>query len=534
MRVRFLAPFALFWAAVAFLYAGDGAELRFAMRSDPKTFDALLAADQASEMVTFLTTERLLFKNRKTQKIEPALAESWKIQEQGRRIVLELRKGVQFSDGSPFTAADVVYTIRRLADPKLNSPKSGVFRTADAVATAEVLSPSRVAITFPAIVPGIENELAGIPIQSERNRDKAGLGPYTVTQYQAGSLIVLSRNPYYWRMEDGHRLPKIDTLRIAIQQNADMEAERFRRGDYHLLESVDPTLYERLQKDLPGQAHDAGPSNDIEFLWFNQAPQAPVAPHKLAWFQSRNFRRAVSMAIRRDDIVRLVYQGRATVAAGLTPPANKVWYKGGLKPHGFDLDAARKLLQQDGFVLRSDNLLYDRQGKPVEFSVITNSNNKARARIASLIQQDLAKLGIRINIGTFDFPSLVERIGRTLNYEACLLGFVNLAQDPMSGMNMLLSSGPQHMWNPNQKQPATAWEKEIDKAMREQASTTDPKKRKSAYDRVQQILSDEAPVLFLAHRNTLYAASPKLRNVIATNDYPRLVWNSEHLSWSDR
>ncbi|BDC49262.1 ABC transporter substrate-binding protein [Bryobacterales bacterium F-183] len=528
------------WAAVfvtallGVLWAGDSPELRFAMRSDPKTFDALVAADQASEMVTFLTTERLLFKNRKTQKIEPGLAESWKLQEQGRRVVLELRKGVQFSDGSPFTASDVAFTVRRLVDPKLNSPKSSAFRSGEAVAKVEVLTPHRVAITFPAIVPGIENELAGIPIQSERNREKAGLGPYVVAQYQAGSLIVLSRNPYYWRTEGGRRLPKIDTVRIAIQQNADTEAERFRRGEYHLLESVDPTLYERLERDLPGQAHDAGPSNDIEFLWFNQAPQAPVAPHKLTWFQSRSFRRAMSLAIRRDDIVRLVYQGRATVAAGLTPPGNKLWYKHGLKPHPFDFEAAKKLLQQDGFVLRGDNLLYDRQGKPVEFSLITNANNKARARIASLIQQDLGKLGIRVNITTFDFPSLVERIGRTLNYEACLLGFVNLAQDPMSGMNMLLSSGPQHMWNPNQKTPATAWEQEIDKAMREQASTTDAKKRKAAYDRVQQILSEEAPVLFLAHRNTLYAASPKLHHVLATNDYPRLLWNAEHLSWSDR
>ncbi|MBS1835222.1 MAG: ABC transporter substrate-binding protein, partial [Acidobacteria bacterium] len=230
-------------AAAAGLVVASGSdrpELRFAMRSDPKTFDALLAADQASEMVTFLTTDRLLYRNRRTQKIEPALAESWKVQQQGRRVVLDLRKGVQFSDGSPFTAADVAFTIRRLADPKLNSPKSSVFRTADAAATVEVLSPHRVAITFPAIVPGIENELAGIPVQSEKNREKAVLGPYVVTQYQAGSLIVLSRNPYYWRMEDGRRLPKIDTLRISIQQNADMEAERFRRGEYHLLESVDP------------------------------------------------------------------------------------------------------------------------------------------------------------------------------------------------------------------------------------------------------------------------------------------------------
>jgi peptide/nickel transport system substrate-binding protein len=520
-------------AAVPATPVRRGGELHLALRSDPKTFDALLSADEPSEMVSNLTHERLIRFNRRTQKYEPALAESWKVSELGRKITFQLRKGVQFSDGSAFTANDVAFTIRRVGDPAINSPKASSFRPETGKVTVDIVSPERLTVTFPTIVPSIEAEFAVLPIQSEKNREKALLGPFIPNQYKVGSSIVMVRNPHYWRTENGYRLPYLDTLKIDIQQNADIEAERFRRSELHLMETIDTDLYDRLQKDMPGVAHDAGPSNDIEFLWFNQAPHAPIARHKLAWFQSRNFRRALSAAIRRQDIVRLVYQGRATVAAGLTSPSNKTWYKTGLTPHAYNLDHARKLLQQDGFRWQGETLV-DRAGHPVEFSVVTNSGSKVRSRIASLLQQDLAQLGVKINISTFDFPSLVERIGRTLNYEACLLGFINLSEDPMGTMNVLLSSGPQHMWNPGQKQPVSTWELEIDKAMRVQASTADLKKRRAAYERAQQILSDEAPVLFLAHRNTLFAVSPKLRNVEPASDFPRIMWNAGSLAWGDR
>ena len=510
-----------------------GGELRFAMRSDPKTFDALVSSDQWSEMVVSLTNESLLKVNRRTRKMEPALAESWKVTDQGRRIVFELRKGVMFSDGSPFTASDVAFTLERLADPKINSPKGSALRPETGKVRIEVLSPTRLSVTFPEIVASLEAEFAKIPIQSKKSQDKATLGPFQVSQYKAGSQLVLSRNPNYWKAEGGRRLPYLDGMRIDIQQNPDIEAERFRRGELQLLESVDPALYDRLQKEMPGIAQDSGPSNDIEFIWFNQAPNAPIPAHKLAWFRSKKFRRAVSSAIRRDDIVRLAFQGRATVAAGLASPTNKTWFKQGLAPHSFDIEQARKLLRQEGFNWRGDKLV-DAAGNLVEFSLVTSAGNKVRARIASLLQQDLAKLGIQLNIATFDMPSLIERIARTSNYEACLLGFVNMSEDPMGTMNVLLSAGPQHMWNPAQKTPATPWEQEIDKLMRAQASTVDQKKRRAAYERVQQILWEEAPVLFLAHRNTLTATSQNLRNVYPDSEYPRILWNAGLLAWGDR
>jgi len=127
-----------------------------------------------------------------------------------------------------------------------------------------------------------------------------------------------------------------------------------------------------------------------------------------------------------------------------------------LKPLPFDLTDARKRLAAEGFTLR-DGVLHDRENHPVEFSLITNAGNHTREAAGAVIQDDLRQLGIKVNLVTLDFGSLVERISRTLAYEACLLGFANMEISPNEQLNVWLSSGPQHAWWPREKTPATPW-----------------------------------------------------------------------------
>src|SRR5260370_33567839 len=110
-----------------------------------------------------------------------------------------------------------------------------------------------------------------------------------------------------------------------------------------------------------------------------------------------------------------------------------------------------------------------------------------------MLKQDLSQIEIKMNIARLDFPSLIERITRTFDYEACLLGFTNTDLDPNSQMNVWLSSAENHQWNPKQSKPATAWEAEIDHLMQTQAAATSDKKRKSDSDTVQQIVAEQQP-----------------------------------------
>jgi peptide/nickel transport system substrate-binding protein len=506
-------------------------ELRFCLRADPKTFDPLLVEDDNSETVRYLTGGVLIRIDRKTQQLNPELATSWNVDSQGRRITFHLRPNVKFSDGTPFSADDVAFTMKRLMDPETHSPTGDAFRSSDVAPRITVSSPLTVSILFGAPVAGMERLFDQVAIVSAKSPQKiaAVLGSYSVAEYKAGTEILLSRNPNYWKVDpNGTRLPYIDRIRLEIQQNRDIELVKFRRGEIDLINSVDADTFDELTRLMPHAGLDAGASLESEMMWFNQVASSPLPAYKQTWFRSTAFRRAVSEAINRADICKVVYRGHARPAEGPISPANRFWFNASLKPHPYDIASAKRRLEAEGFRLRG-GALYDREGHAVEFSVITNAGNRSRERIASMMKQDLEAIGIRLNVVTLDFPSLIERITQTFNYESCLLGLTNLDLDPSAQMNVWLSSAANHQWNPNQKQPATAWEAEIDKLMRAQASDIRPEVRKRAFDRVQQIVSDEAPFLYLVTKNSLTAISPEIQNASPVVMTPQAFWNIDWL-----
>lgn len=508
-----------------------GGELRFSFRGDPKSFDPLQVTEEYSETVRYLTHAPLVRWNRQTQRAEAALAESWKISDQGRRIQFRLRQNVKFSDGTPFDSADVAYTMRRILDGTKRVAAGDPFRSVAEQTRIEVRGPQEVAIVFPSPLANLEEQFDEIPMLSSRSKlqDQVGLGPFVRAEYRPGMYVRLTRNNNYWKRDrSGRSLPYLDSVRIEIAGSRDAEVIRFRRKELHFISSVDANSFEQLAASNRREARDAGLTMESEMLWFNQVSASPVAAHKKQWFRSAAFRRAISEAIRRDDIAKLVYKGRATAAAGPISPAARQWSHSGLKPHPFDPAQALRRLEQAGF--RTVNgRLQDGQGNPVEFSLISNSGNQARARMAALIQQDLARIGVQVHFVPLDFPSLIERISRTFNYEACLLGLVGVDADPNDQMNVWLSSSSAHQWNPRQKQPETAWEAEIDRLMAQQAVTAQPGKRKKLVDRFQEIVWEQAPMIYLVHPHALSAISERLGNIAPVGLRPRIHWNVEWL-----
>jgi peptide/nickel transport system substrate-binding protein len=513
--------------------ADGSGELRFCLLADPKTFDPLLATEEASEEVRYLTSGVLIRFNRQTQQLEPELATSWKILDQGRRIDFVLRRGIRFSDGSPFGAADVVATVSRMMNPDLHSAIADTFRSGNTDIRAKANGAESVSIIFSKPAAGLEllfDQLAISPARAGSSFEKAVLGPYVVTEHKSGQYVLLRRNMQYWKTDRaGKRLPYIDSIRLDIQPSRDIELLRFRRGELHFVDKLTPEAFERLSREKPAAVLNAGASLDPEFLWFNQYPNAPIPAARQRWFRSKLFRRAISSAINRNDIIRLVYHGYAHPALGPMSQANKMWFNSSLKPHPYDPDGALKLLREAGFRLDGQTLR-DSSGNAVEFSVITNAGSKVRADIGSMMQQDLKKIGIRLNLTMLDFQSLVERITRTQQYEACLLGLSNVEIDPNSQMNVWISSGTHHAWNPGQAKPATAWEAEIDQNMKLQATAPTSAARKKAFDRVQEIVAEEEPIVYLVNPDVLVALAPDVRNAAPSILPPHLFWNIEHIS----
>ena len=370
-----------------------------------------------------------------------------------------------------------------------------------------------------------------VPMQSSaaQKMETAVLGPFVLSEQQAGSYLVLSRNPHFWKKDEhGVQLPYLDSIRFEIQRNRDLELLRFRKGEFQMVNNLDPELFDRVKAEAPDTVRDLGVSLDSEQLWFNQVPSAPIPANKKAWFTSREFRLAVSTAIQREDLVRVVYRGHGSPAAGPVSPANRLWWNSTLVAPKADSAAALERLRRDGFQF-SNGVLRDKTGQPVEFSIITNGGNKTRERMAAMIQQDLKALGIRVTVTTLDFPSLIERITRTFNYEACMLGQIATDVDPNGQSHVWNSSSESHQWNPNQKTPATEWEAEIDRLMAVQASTPDQGKRKAAFDQVQKIVAEQAPFIYLANRHNLIAVTPAVGNFDPATLWPQTLWNADRL-----
>jgi peptide/nickel transport system substrate-binding protein len=506
------------------LWAQSGGELRFCLPAEPKTFDPLLAEDNESESVRYLTGGVLLRVNRITQKPQPELATEWKVLDGGKRIRFKLRDDARYSDGSSFSARDVAYTMQRLMDPALHSVIGDQFRSGPGKVSTQVISPTVVEITFSAPVANLVNLFDTVSMVSSTSplKEMAALGPFYIAEHKPGSYILLKRNPYYWKRDSsGRRLPYLDSVRLDIEQNREIEALRFRRGEIHLIESVTPAVYDKFATQDRPLVHDAGPSAD-------QSPNAQIPAYKLAWFTSTNFRRAISEAINREDLARIVFRGHARPAVGIISPANKFWFNEKLKPHPYDTSSALRRLQQDGFHM-DGSVLRDKNGNVVEFSIMTNAGNPARQSMATMIQEDLKKIGIKVNVATLDFPAVIERITEKFNYEACLLGGFNGDLDPNSQMNVWLSSAENHQWNPAQKSPATAWEAEIDTLMRAQASSGDEHKRKQYWDRVQEIAWEQEPFIYLVNKDTLVAVASAVKNAHPSPLRPQTFWNVEEL-----
>jgi peptide/nickel transport system substrate-binding protein len=239
------------------------------------------------------------------------------------------------------------------------------------------------------------------------------------------------------------------------------------------------------------------------------------------------------LAVDREAIVRLVYQGRGATLWGPVTPGNRRWVNTSLTHPARSLERARELLKQAGFLwatgANGEPALLDSEKKPVEFSILTSSTSADRTKMATLIQDDLKQLGMHVQVTPLEFRSLIDRVTQTKEYEACLLGLVSFDADPNADLNIWLSSGGTHLWNPSQTHPATAWEAEIDRLMEQQLSATSFEQRKKFFDRVQEILAEHQPMIFLASPHILAGAKSAIGNFQPAVLEPYVLWNVEQL-----
>ena len=536
-----------------------GGRLVTAQRSEPKTLNWVIATDSGSRDILTRLMADLIHINRETLQIEPALAKSWTTSADGLQWTLHLRRGVKFSDGHPFDADDVVFTFRAVLDEKVHSPQRDLLLLEGKPIGVRKMDAYTVVFDFPGEYSVPERMFDGVwilprhKLESAWNSGKlaeswglqtppaqmAGLGPFQLKEYVPGQHMTLERNPNYWKRDSaGNQLPYLSEVTFLFVGSEDGQVMRFQAGESDMINRIGGRNFELLEKEQTRRGYEvrsAGPGLEYSFLVFNLAdlpsgvsPQ--IAAHQ-GFLRRPGFRRAVSAAIDREAIVRLVYAGRAVPLAVPVPAGNKPWINTGIPVPVRSPEAARKLLAADGFKWARDGSLLDSGGKAVEFSIIVSNNNPERVQMAGLIQDDLKQIGMRVNIVQLEVRSLQDRVQHTRAFESALLALAPPDTDPNPDMAVWLSSGGNHLWNVGEPSPATPWEAEIDALMRRQIVTRDYTSRKRMFDRVQEILAEYQPMVALVTPHVLVGARNGLGNFRPAILEPNTLWNIEQLYW---
>jgi peptide/nickel transport system substrate-binding protein len=532
-----------------------GGRLAIALRSEPKTFNPVTLVDGSSREITGRLHADLIHINRATQNTEPALAKSWKVSRDGLRYTLQLRRGISFSDGVAFDADDVLFSFQVYLDEKLHSPQRDLlvidnkpitvtkidaytvaFQLAKPYAAAERLFDNVAMLPRHLLSKAYEQgkigEMWSVSVAAS---EVAGLGPFRLKEYVPGQRATIERNPYYWKADkEKKRLPYLDEITFLFVPSEDAQVIRFQSGETDIISRMSADNYTVLERDQQARSfhlNDLGPGLEYNFLFFNLNSTLPKNSNTAAkqdWFRRVEFRRAISSAIDRDSITKLVYRGRATSLTTHVTPANKLWLNSSVPVTKRSTEKAREILRGAGFSWKQDALVSP-SGAPVEFTILTSSSNAQRTQMGAIIQDDLKQIGIKAQVVPMEFRALLDRVFQTHDFEAAVLGLGGGDVDPNPQMNVWLSSGSNHVWDLGEAKPATPWEAEIDGLMKQQISALKVPARKKMYDRVQQLVAENLPIICLASPNILVGAKNKVGNFNPSILDPYVLWNADEL-----
>ncbi len=528
-----------------------GGDLIASVRSEPRSFNRHAASDSTTELISNLTQGKLVHVNQATQAVEPSLAESWTSEDAGRRVTMHLRRDVVFSDGHPFTADDVLFSFEVANDEKTQSILADAVRTGGKPLQVAATDPHTVVITFAApFAPGVR-VLEILPILPRHRLEAAfkagtfakawgldtpmsdivGLGPFVLSQYAAGQRVVLTRNPkYFAKAPDGGALPYLDRLTIEILPDQSAEILRLQSGQLDMMTSeISPESYASLKRSADGgkiTLLDLGVSRNAEGLFFNLKPGAFGADPRAPWLQRDELRQAINMAVDRKVFVDTVFFGAGVPVYGPETPANKVWYWEGLPHTPYDPAAARQLLASIGLTSGADGVLKDARNQPARFTLVTQKGRPSMERSVAVIRDELKKIGLTVDVVALDSRAVIQAF-LTAKYDAIYFNADKTDLDPGTNQDFWFSSGLAHMWNLEEKTPATDWERRIDELMTKQIASPDLAERRQFYNEVQKIFYDHQPMIYFAAPRIFVAHATRVTNLTPAEYRPQLLWRPD-------
>jgi len=446
----------------------------------------MLASDSASHNISGLIINGLV-KYDKDVKLVGDLAESWEVSQGGLQITFKLRRGVTWHDGHPFTARDVLFGFQTITNPNTPTAYAEDFRQ---VKKAEALDDYTFQVVYekpfaPALtswgnlVVLPKHLLEGKDIaKSELGRKPVGTGPYRFREWISRDRVILEANPNYF---EGR--PYIDRYVTRVIPDLATMFLELKAGGLDLM-GLTPIQYKRQTGDRFFQQsyHKYRYlANAYTYLGYNLLDPK---------FKDKRVRQALSYAIDKEEIIKVVLLGLGVAATGPYKPG--LWfYNPDVKKYPFNPAKALALLKEAGWEDRNGDGILDKDREPFEFTVMTNEGNPVRQRTAVVIQERLKKIGIRMKIRVIEWSAFINEFIDKKDFEATILGWTTGFEPDQYDIWHSSKTGKKELNFISFKNS------EVDELLEKGRRTFDQEERKAIYSRLQEILAEEQPYTFL-------------------------------------
>ena len=478
----------------------------------------LVSSDVYQTWIELLVMEQLGQRNPNTLEVEPKLAESWQISEDGLTMTFRLRDGLRFSDGQPLTASDVKFTFDWIQNPEVQAERARSYL--DKLKAVEVIDPRTVRFTFTepyflnfetvaltSIMPRHFYEQYTPTQYNESIGLLMGSGAYMLenpTGWTPAQDVTLVRNPRYWGKKG-----TFDRMVFKQIQEEAAQTVMLRNGELDRYAAT-PDTFDGLKADpavsalTEAFAYDT-PFGGYTYIGWNQEKRVSGSPEPTIFADAR-VRRAMTMMTDRQRLADELYRGYASVADGPFAPTSPQ-SDPSIEPWPHDIEAARELLAEAGWKdANGDGVIENAQGQPLRFKLMYPGGNEFTEKIVLALQDNFAEGGVLMEPERTDWPVLVERL-KSSDFEAATLGWSSVVE-----------SDPYQIFSSAQAIPGgdnrTGYRSEpLDKAIESARVTMDKDARMKKWHEVHQILHEDQPYTFLLNRQALRLFNKRVRNV---------------------
>ena len=512
----------------------------------PKTFNPFNTKDATSATMADMMYDGLITSRADTGEVIPKLAKSFEISSDGKTYTFHLRHGIIWSDGKLITADDVVFSwneilLKGLGNtstrdsviidgqlPKVEKVDDYTVKFTTIKPFAPFLRTLSAAIApkhiFESAVKKGEKYFDSFYSTTTNPKDFVISGAFKLKEYVPAQRIVFERNPNYYEINlKNQKLPYLDKIIYLIVGDLNNEILKFEAKELDVigLRGSNVGRYKKKEAKSDYTIYNLGPDTGTMFVALNlnkrknEQGKYYVNPKKQVWFNDLNFRNAIDWAIDRQAMVNNIANGLASPLF-TSESLNSIYLNEKLASgHPKNIDKSKEYLKKSEFYWK-DKILYDKKGNRVEFDLYTNAGNTEREAIGVMVKQDLEDLGMKVNFKPVEFNSLVNKTVNTLDWDLVIIGLTGTPLEPHNGKNVWNSTGSLHLFyqRPDGKNnDRLPWEVTLDKIIDEASLKINFADRKKLYDKYQQIIYDEKPIIYLYSPQRVTAIRKKFGNI---------------------